>query len=214
MMSPVAPRPRIDDTGIVRPWTPIVILLCAPAFATTLGAAVALLDCFIVRRYLHANPWLWWWQCRDMVIEDLEEAFGLGVVHGILFATFAIARTRLCATIDLAMRCFGCGIGLIAIAVPAGAAIGWLLGRFAPVLWGWPLPPVPQGIDAATFGALNGTGGGGYVGAAAALALSCLLLHQRWRAIGILSSRGFPVIPLTRAAAAAASRPRPAFQIT
>jgi hypothetical protein len=60
-----------------------------------------------------------------------------------------------------------------------------------------------------TVGALGGTGCGGYLGAAGALLLSCFLLHRRWEAIGVLSSRGFPVMMRSLPAA----RPRPVLQI-
>jgi hypothetical protein len=187
--------PRIVDAGIICGATPVVILIAAPAFATTLGAVVALIDCFVIRSYLHDNPSLWWWQCREMVVQDLREAAWLGMAYGASFSTFVVARTRMRATVELAMRCFGCGLAAVTIGIAAGAPIGWLLGQFAPWLWGWVLPAAPPGVDVPIFGALNGTGCSGYVGAAAALVLSCFLLDRRWRAMQIVSSRGFAVLP-------------------
>jgi hypothetical protein len=177
-----------------RPVTPVVILICAPAFGVTLGAGVALFDCWFLRDQLADQPALWWWQCREIVLLDLKEALQLGVAYGVLFACFIIARTRMRAGVELAMRCFGCGIVPVAAGVAAGGPIGWRLGRHAPWLFGWLLPAVPNGVDVATFGALNGTGCRGYLGAAAGLLLSCVLLYRRWRAMQIVASRGFVVM--------------------
>ena len=187
--------PPMENPNTIRCSTPIITLVCGPAFGATLGAIVAIIDCFVLRSYLDPNYWVW--QCRIMAEQDIKEALALGVAHGVLFTIFVIARTRLRATPELAMRCFGCGILMVILALALGAVIGYILGRFAPSLWGRLLPPIPPPLDSATFGTVNGTGAGGYIGAAAALALSCFLLHRRWAAQQTLASRGFPVLPAT-----------------
>jgi hypothetical protein len=183
----------------IRWWTPLIVLVAAPALGAAIGAATNLVNVLISPDYFRVVMNVMWYLgplgVRGFAVrEGLIEGAALGCAVGLLMSISIAGSTRLQCPLAFALQHLAIVLGIVFGCWILGGLAGMVLMWRMPNLWGTFFWSVPIGASPFGLSWVGGTIWGAYAGSAIALAASTIILHLRWKRSLARARAGFAVL--------------------